>query len=176
MANKERRNEKLLVLLFVVLIAALVVAFFFLMWNPPSGGHSKGMVRVYFIRQERLEPVERKIQEGETKGKAALRELLKGPSEAEKRNGFFSHIPAGTKAKAVSIERGIVFINFSKELGQYGGGAEKVRSMIAQIVYTLTDIPGVKKARILVEGESDVVLGGEGYVIDRPLMRRDVKL
>ncbi len=176
MIKKEGEPERILVALLFILVTALIIVFFFLMWNPPSHGPSKGSVRIYFIRDDRVSPVERKVGEGKTREKAALEELLKGPNKEERAEGFFSHIPSGAKVKAVSIEGGIAFVNFSKELEQYGGGAEKVRSMIAQIVYTLTDLPQVKKARILVEGESEVVLGGEGYVIDKPLSRRDVKL
>ena len=176
MVKDKMKNEKILVLLLVVLVAALVATFFFFMLNPPSGVPNKGAVRVYFIKQDKLSPVGRKVREGKTKEESALKDLVAGPSKEEKEKGLFSHVPAATKVKAVSVEDGIAFINFSKELNQYGGGAEKVRSMIAQIVYTLTDLPHVKKVRILVEGKSDVVLGGEGYVIDKPLTRRDVKL
>ena len=176
MAKIEKKSEKILVLLLVALVAALIGLFFFFMLNPPTGAPSKGSIRVYFIKQDKLFPVERKVVVGRTKEDSALKALVAGPSKEEAAKGIFSHVPPATKVKAVSVEDGIAFVNFSEELNQYGGGAEKVRSMIAQVVYTLTDLPKVKKARILVEGKSEVVLGGEGYVIDKPLTRRDVKL
>lgn len=175
MAKKERKNEKLLIVLLIGLVITLIAAFFFLMWNPPLPAPAKGAVRVYFLKQEKLFPVERKILAGETAEEAAIRGLLKGPARTEKEKGAISHVPAGTKMKAVSKENGIAFVNFSKELEQYEGGAEETLSMVSQIVYTLTDIPGIKKVRILVDGSSEVVLGGEGYVIDKPLTRRDVQ-
>jgi len=46
--------------------------------------------------------------------------------------------------------------------------------MIGQIVYTITEVPGIKKVWIKMEGEKELVLGGEGLVIDRPLSREDI--
>ena len=176
MAQEKKRNEKKLVILLLLLVVGLIAAFFFIMQNPPGGKTSKGAVRVYFIKGEKLSPVERKVPEGRDKEGFAIAELLKGPSKEEAKEGILSHLPPGTKSKATSIEDGMAFVNFSEELEQTKGGAESLRAMVAQIVYTLTDIPGVKKIRILVDGRSEVVLGGEGYVIDRPLTRKDVKL
>ena len=50
-----------------------------------------------------------------------------------------------------------------------------VEGIVAQLVYTATGLPGVEQAWLWVEGQSEVVLGGEGLVLDHPLSRRDVK-
>lgn len=165
------QREVALRIIMALLVIALVGAFlYFVSFSP------KDCVKVYFFKGDRLRTVIRKIPKREEKASFALRELLQGPRAPEKRGGFFSEIPAGVKALNIDVQGDTATLNFNNKLAKYGGGSARVQGLIAQIVYTLTDIKGIDKVRVLIEGKSDVVLGGEGYVIDRPLGRRDVHL
>lgn len=66
-------------------------------------------------------------------------------------NGFKSIIPAGTSIKDISLDNGILTIDFSKELLEITKEYEE--KMIESIVYTLTSIEGIDKVVIKVEGE-----------------------
>lgn len=66
-------------------------------------------------------------------------------------NGFKSIIPAGTSIKDISLDNGVLTIDFSKELLEITKEYEE--KMIESIVYTLTSIEGIDKVIIKVEGE-----------------------
>ena len=66
-------------------------------------------------------------------------------------NGFKSIIPPGTSIKDISLDNGVLTIDFSKELLEITKEYEE--KMIESIVYTLTSIEGIDKVIIKVEGE-----------------------
>lgn len=66
-------------------------------------------------------------------------------------NGFKSIIPAGASIKDISLDNGVLTIDFSKELLEITKEYEE--KMIESIVYTLTSIEGIDKVIIKVEGE-----------------------
>lgn len=66
-------------------------------------------------------------------------------------NGFKSIIPTGTSVKDISLDNGILTIDFSKDLLEITKEYEE--KMIEAIVYTLTSIDGINKVIIKVEGE-----------------------
>ena len=66
-------------------------------------------------------------------------------------NGFKSIIPPGTSIKDISLDNGILTIDFSKDLLEIKKEYEE--KMIESIVYTLTSIDGIDKVIIKVEGE-----------------------
>lgn len=144
-------------------------------WFLYQGGPASPTVRVYFLKGESLVPVERPLQNTNEPLAAAARELMSGPTAEEKQAGLFSEIPPKARIQKIIREDGTVLISFNSELEKYGGGSARVQGLIAQIVYTFTEVPGVTKVRILVGKKGEVVLGGEGFVIDKPLARQDIK-
>ncbi len=131
-------------------------------------------VKVYFFKGEKLTAVERPLSANEAPLSKALTELISGPSETERGQGISTQIPRGTKVLSMLIKDDIAIINFNRKLENYGGGSARLEGMIAQIVYTATEVPGIKKVWIWMEGEKELVLGGEGLVLDKPLSRRDL--
>jgi spore germination protein GerM len=152
-------------LVFFALTAAV------LYWSSPSKAPE---VQVYFFQGDRLTAVTRPLPPDRAPLEVALRELLKGPSEAEKAAGLSTQLPAGIKIRALRSEREIATIDFSGRLEAYGGGSSRVEGLVAQIVYTATAVPGINKAWIWLAGQKEVVLGGEGLVLDKPLGRGDL--
>lgn len=155
----------------VAVLAAVVVAGMYfwplLQQRPPS-------VKVYFYKGDKLFAIEREIKAGESPAQKALGELLAGPNPDEKLEGITTQLPAGTRVLRIRVKGHVAIVDFNRKLETYGGGSARLEGMIAQIVYTATEIPGVEKVWIWMEGEKEVVLGGEGLVLDRPLSRRDV--
>lgn len=69
---------------------------------------------------------------------------------------FTQVIPKNTKLIDVSLDKGLLKINFSKELLSVDASLEE--KMIEAIIYTLTEIPNVKQIMIFVEGSKLEVL------------------
>ncbi len=67
------------------------------------------------------------------------------------RDGFKGIIPENTKVLDTSLEDNILTINFSKEF--LNVSLESEEKMLEALVYSLLEIPDVKKISILVEGE-----------------------
>ena len=168
MGKKNKIAKKGLPLLFVI-IAITAGALFYYFWM-----NREPTINVYFLKGEKLVASPKVLhKEDEPLSKVAFG-LLAGPTDAEKADGCFSEIPKGTQINSLRKDGEVLTVNFNEKLQSYGGGSAKVRGLVAQIVYTFTEVPGITKVRITIEGEKDAALGGEGYVIDRPLSREDV--
>ena len=141
------------------------------LWLTPAKAPS---VQVYFFQADKPCAVSRPLPPDQAPLEVAMAELLKGPNEGEKAAGFSTQLPAGIKVRLIKAEREIAIIDFSGRLEAYGGGSNRVEGLVAQIVYTATAVPGISKAWIWLAGEKEVVLGGEGLVLDKPLGRGDL--
>ena len=168
--KKKTRRKIFIFISSIVLIGAVAAGIYFFL-NQTKGP----TVSVYFFKGSRLVPVQRAISADEAPLNKALREMLKGPDLKEAGQGIASEIPVGTKLLWIKTGGKLAVLNFNDKLEFYGGGAAKIQGIIAQIVYTATSIKGINKVWIRVNGKKEVVLGGEGLVLDRPLSRRDIR-
>jgi len=132
-------------------------------------------VKIYFFKDGKLAYVKRPIEKNAEPLSVAFTGLLKGPTQKEIRSGYFSEIPKNTKITEIIKNGTLIELTFSKELANYGGGSARVLGLVTQIVYTFTEIKGINKVKINIEDKDEVVLGGEGLVIDKPLGREDFK-
>jgi germination protein M len=95
--------------------------------------------RVYFLRDGKVWPVSRKVEKTEAVARAALDELVKGPTDQEADDlGMTSAIPQGTEVDDVSIESGVATVDLSAELPE---------EALAQAVYTLTQFSTVESVQ-----------------------------
>lgn len=140
-------------------------------------------IYVFLTKQEEEQtfiiPVRRNIgfyrNKIEKKIEYAIRELIKGPTEQEKKEGFSTYLNENTRLLNVSIEDNIVNLNFSKEVEE-GGGTLVMEARIAQIVYTATQFPEIEKVRFLIEGKTIKYFSGEGItIVEKPVSRDDLK-
>ena len=159
--------KNLLYLLATIIIAAIFFVVFTTPWQP------KDSVKVYFFKNGGMVAVERKAKPAIPLEESAVRQLLKGPSIIERSKGYFTEIPKNTRFSSIKREGNIAKVDFTKELELYGGGTATVKGLLSQIVFTLTDLEGIEKVQILVNGKEEVALGGEGYIIDKPLSRNE---
>lgn len=120
------------------------------------------VITVYFVEtidgQEEIVEAVREIPSTVAVGKAAIEELLKGPSAEEKALGLSSLIPKGTKLLGIDIKDGVAEADFSKELQKGVAGSARVLAIRGQIEKTLMQLDSVNKAVIMVEGRSEGVL------------------
>jgi spore germination protein GerM len=162
------------------LVLVLVGALAALWW---SSRPSAAAVEVYFVRSSmtgdtvapvsRTVPIPRLPGVGAPQGaavRAALQELLNGPTALERARGFGTEIPEGTRLLGLRIAGGVVYADFSADV-ESGGGSASMLGRLWQIVYTATQDPLAPRVRILINGQERQAMGGEGVIIDHPLSR-----
>ncbi|MCL4514045.1 MAG: GerMN domain-containing protein [Firmicutes bacterium] len=131
--------------------------------TPSPEGQPQATVKIYFYSpnkapnkdQIKLVPVNRPITKpaGSADGlRLAFEELLKGPTAPEAKSGHYSAIPPNTRLRSARIENNVAVLDFNRQIERTGGTAA-VSAMLDQIAYTATEQPGIKKVRLLVEGE-----------------------
>jgi len=123
-------------------------------------------VKVYF-NNDRMDPefscnkvfpVEREIPKTQAVARAALEELLKGATEEEKNQGFFTNINSGVKIQSLSIQDGVAKIDFDDQLEFQVGGSCRVAAIRAQITETLKQFPTVDSVIISINGRTEDIL------------------
>lgn len=124
-------------------------------------------IKVYFNNDEldpevlcdKVFPVEREILKIEAIGAAAIWQLLMGPTEQDKEQGFFTNINSGVKLKSLAIdENGIATADFDEQLEYQVGGSCKVSAIRAQIEQTLKQFPTVNDVIISINGRTEDIL------------------
>jgi len=127
---------------------------------------------IYFAYNEKMQPAPRTAPAG-TKAvlRAAIEELLDGPTATERKDGLFTAVPTGTKLRSVTINSNVAVIDLSDEFDS-GGGTLSMTTRLAQMVFTATQFPTVKAVTFKIEGKTVKVFGGEGIIIDKPQTRK----
>ena len=97
-------------------------------------------------------PVDRTVIASAHPEEAALKEMLKGPTEAEKAASFFTTINYGVKINSLSIKDGIARVDFDKRIEEALGGSCRVALIRAQIEQTIKQFKDVREVVISVDG------------------------
>ncbi|MDO8847428.1 MAG: Gmad2 immunoglobulin-like domain-containing protein [Coriobacteriia bacterium] len=129
-------------------------------------------VRVYLARGEYLGVVTREVPETPALARAAVEELLAGPTATEQGWGFGSEVPEGTRLLGLTIDGGTARVDLSGEYDT-GGGTLSMTMRLAQVVYTLTQFSTVDRVVLMMDGDVVDVFGGEGIMLDEPQERGD---
>lgn len=134
---------------------------------PPNPAETM-KVKVYFNNSKmdpeascnKVFPVERIIPKTESVATASLRELLKGPTDSEKNEGYFTSINEGVKIQSLMIgmDSGTAWAGFSEELEKGVGGSCRVSAIRAQITQTLMQFPTIKSVVISIDGRTEDIL------------------
>jgi germination protein M len=131
----------------------------------PPTVETKGLpatLGVYFLSGGKVTTASRTVVAGPAVGRAALIQLLEGPTGAEKARGLRSEVPSGTRLEDLAIDDGTAVVELSNPLPE---------AAIAQVVYTLTQFPSVQRVRL--EGEEHVRRDFEeitpSVLVDSPL-------
>lgn len=129
-------------------------------------------VKVYFVRHDarddglRLVPVSRKV---DTKNllEQTLRELARGPTASEKGRGLLTAVPPDLRVRSVKVRNRIAEVDFNGAIEEGAAGSILI-NRVDQIVYTLTEFPGVDGVLIKVNGTRRNTLGADGLSIGAP--------
>lgn len=103
-------------------------------------------------------PIVRTIAKTEAVGRAAIGELLGGPTQEEKDQGYFTSINEGTELKNLVIKDGVAEAEFNELLDKEVGGSCRVGAIRSQITNTLRQFPTVDQVLISINGRTEDIL------------------
>ncbi|MEW6610578.1 MAG: GerMN domain-containing protein [Patescibacteria group bacterium] len=89
----------------------------------------------------------------------ALAALLKGPTQEEKEEGYFTSINDGVVVEKMAVDaQGVARAEFSPRLEEAVGGSCRVAAIHAQIEKTLKQFPTIKEVVISIDGRTEDIL------------------
>lgn len=97
--------------------------------------------------------ISRYIGETPAVAQAAINQLLSGPTDAEKAQGYFTNIPSGSKLNSISVVNGVVKADFNKAT-ESGGGSCSMAARVAQITKTLMQFPTITSVELSIDGRT----------------------
>jgi hypothetical protein len=100
----------------------------------------------------RVHSTARRVPLTENVAEAAILELLKGPTAAERTLGFRTSIYPGAALRSIAVKDGMATVDFSKEFLYAVSGSCHLDALKAQVEQTLKQYPAVMSVKRLVEG------------------------
>ncbi len=128
-------------------------------------------LKLYFLTESDgdlfLGVEEREVPYTKAVARAAMEELIKGPSAG---SGLRGALPPTVRVLGVSVQDGVCAVDVSKEIitdkpPGGGAGAQVEALALASIANTLTEFPTVQRVRLLVEGRQSGIIDGR-YIED----------
>jgi hypothetical protein len=110
------------------------------------------------ITCEKVFAVTRIVPKTEGVARAALEELLKGPTMTEEAAGYVTNINLGVQIKSLRIDNGVAKVDFNEAIEHEVGGSCRVTAIRSQIVSTLNQFATVKSVVISVNGRTEDIL------------------
>jgi hypothetical protein len=104
-------------------------------------------VKVWFLQGEQMTTVVRPGSSAED----AIRQLLRGPTVSEAKQGVETYVPAGTKLRSVTVVDGLATVDLSLTF-VLGRDSASLLARLSQVVHTVTGPEGATKVRVLIEG------------------------
>lgn len=103
-------------------------------------------------------PVEREVPITEAPARAALDELLAGPTPVEQSAGYATSINSGVTVLGLTIRDGVAIADFDEQLEFQVGGSCRVAAIRAQIAETLMQFSTVKRVVVAINGRTEDIL------------------
>ncbi|WGK69361.1 GerMN domain-containing protein [Candidatus Haliotispira prima] len=144
-----------------------------------TGGRFRD-VRLFFVRVEedgrlRMKSVLYKIPFDQTPLSRTMEQLLKGPGPQDINKGLHSMLPPEMEVLNIRIVGTTAFLDVSEEFNQVSPLAAVLLAAVKQLVFTVTEYPGVKSLRILVEGQP-IFTENLPHTSAKELERRGIRL
>jgi germination protein M len=115
-------------------------------------------LRLYFLREGKLGVAERQVAHTTMPATASLKALLAGPKGGEPAAGLTTAIRAGTKLLDFSIASGVAHVDLSDDFAAEDS-EEAAAQRTAEVVYTLTRFPTVRRVALTVGGRPYAAAG-----------------
>mgnify|MGYP006273896547 FL=1 len=120
------------------------------------------------------EPVERTIRYDSGPLASTMEALIAGPSSDDLNRGLLSLIPPGTELLSARVASGVAFLNFNEAFRFNSMGLEGLLAQLQQVVRTATQFSTVDAVQVLIEGQNEEYLGGDGVFIGAALTPEDL--
>jgi hypothetical protein len=138
---------------------------------PPGAAEATGQSRIYLVAGEssggdrELRTVLRDV--GPPTPEAVLAALVDGPNRGELDAGMTSEVPPESTLHSARLVVGTLNVDISDELLEKPGSS--LRFAVAQIVFTASELDGVRTVRIRVDGQIRAWPDGQGELQTAPL-------
>lgn len=138
--------------------------------NDSTAGAAAGSARIYLVapaasgQSPTLQAVARNVAETPTEVMTAL---LAGANAAERTKQFRSAIPADERLLSTRVVAGVLHIDLSSPILDVSG--PDLIQAVAQLVFTASDIEGVQRVELLVDGQPRRWPSGDGSLQSTPL-------
>lgn len=141
--------------------------------EPPPGDRSKTEVTLFFGDRQgsHVIPESRTVEPGnEPLGKVVVEGLIAGPEDPF----LVSVMPRGTRVLSFEVREGLARVDFSREFrDNHPGGTTGEAMTLNALVFSLTELEGIERVQILVEGREGETLGH--VVFDEPFTRGPIR-
>jgi hypothetical protein len=137
----------------------------------PPGGEAIGQSRIYLVSGDgegggrELRSVLRDVDPPTRE--EVMRTLIAGPNPGEADAGMSSALLSSTTVHSAPLVASTLTVDISAEILELPGST--LREAVAQIVFTGSELDGVRSVRILVDGANQPWPDGSGELQDRPL-------
>jgi spore germination protein GerM len=125
---------------------------------------------IFLVQGERLAPVQRELP-APVSVEAVLETLAAGPTATEVQLGLRTALLAPGLMRSGGVSGGIATIDLGQPFTEIAGRDQIVA--LAQIVSTVTGLPGVGRATFTLDGNATGVLRGDGAVTTESVSRDD---
>jgi hypothetical protein len=125
---------------------------------------------LFLVQGERLAPVQRELP-APVSVEAVLQALAAGPTTTEVQLGLRTALLAPGLMRSGGVSGGIATIDLGLPFTEIAGRDQIVA--LAQIVSTVTGLPGVGRARFTFDGQPVGILRGDGAVTTETVSRDD---
>lgn len=135
-----------------------------------QAGEAAGQARIYLLVPNAagdataITAVSRDVDESPA---ALLEALLAGPNDDELDGQLRTAIPDGTVLRSAQLRSGTLVVDVSAALLELSG--DSLVAALAQIVFTATEVAGVRSVRVLVDGADRQWPTARGKLRARPL-------
>lgn len=127
--------------------------------QPAPGDEAEGQERIYLVAPED-DRLLRSVPRQASTEEELIETLIAGPNEDELTQQFTTFVPRDLEALRVLQQGPILFLDLGSQLTELQG--QPLTRALAQIVYTSTELDGVDRVQIRVEGQSVSLPRGVG--------------
>ena len=101
-----------------------------------------------------------------------MRALLDGPTDAERLRKITTAVPRAVRFLELGVAEGVARIDLSAEF-QSPAAPDEIDLRVAQVVWTITEAPGIGAVAFSIDGDPATVTVGSGATSGGPVTRGD---
>jgi len=133
----------------------------------PTGDAAAGNNRVFLVNSASNGRLRSVLRAGSSGAEGIFTSLFAGPNEAEADSGLSTFLPEGLELNSARVRVRSLTLDVNDVFDKLTAVA--LRTAVAQIVATASEIDGIAQVRIQIDGENQVWPVGDGENTDRPL-------